>query len=183
MSTSVVPGESPQPSLHTERLVLRPFSYRDAPRVQELAGDARIAATTLNIPHPYRDGVAESWIATHISAFLAGRGVTYAITRQEVGVVGAIGLSVQERHKKAELGYWVGVDFWGRGYATEAAKAVIHFGAERFGLEKITAHHLLENPASGRVMQKLGMVQEGVLRGEVVKNDRRHDIVVYGLLI
>jgi RimJ/RimL family protein N-acetyltransferase len=127
--------------------------------------------------------MAEAWIATHISDFLAGRALHYAITRREIGVIGAIRLGVQARHRKGDLGYWVAVDYWGQGYATEAARAVIEFGAKHFELEKITAHHLIENPASGRVMQKLGMVEEGVLHGEIVKDDRRHDIVVYGLLL
>ena len=161
MAVSIEPGDLPQPALRTERLVLRPFVYRDAPRVQALAGDARVAATTLNIPHPYGDGVAETWIASHISDYLAGRSMTCAIARPELGVVGAIGLSVRARHRKADMGYWIGVEYWGRGYATEAAGAIIEFAASHFQLEKITAHHMIENPASGRVMEKLGMVKEG----------------------
>lgn len=183
MAAAIDPPDLPQPSITTERLLLRPFVYSDAPRVQALAGDARIAATTLNIPHPYPDGMAETWIASHIADFLAGRAVTYAITEQELGVVGAVSLTVGARHRTAELGYWVGVDSWGRGYATEASRAVIEFGAQHFRLEKIKAHHVVGNPASGRVMQKLGMVEEGVLRGEILLGERRIDIVVYGLLL
>ncbi len=183
MPTQANSNESPQPSLHTERLVLRPFRYSDALRVQLLAGDARVAATGLNIPHPYPDGVAEAWIATHLSDFLAGKRVTYAITLPEVGVIGDATLRVTARHRTGELGYWVGFDYWGRGYATEAARAVMEFGAERFALEKIKARHMIENPASGRVLEKLGLVKEGVLLGDVVKGDRRLDIVMYGLLL
>ena len=183
MAAAIDPSDLPQPSVPTERLLLRPFLYSDAPRVQALAGDARIAATTLNIPHPYPDGAAEAWIASHIADFLAGRGATFAITERELGVVGAVSLSVRARHRTAELGYWIGVDYWGRGYATEASRAMIEFGARHFRLEKIKAHHVVENPASGRVMQKLGMVEEGVLHGEVLVGERRPDIVVYGLLL
>ena len=68
----------PQPTLETERLILRPFRLDDAKRVQLLAGRREIASTTLNVPHPYEDGMAEQWISTHESVFQAGRGVPFS---------------------------------------------------------------------------------------------------------
>ena len=172
------------PDLRTERLLLRPFRLADAPRVRELAGDRRIAATTLNIPHPYEAGMAEQWIQGHPEAFEKGRGVTFAVVLQgERLLIGAIGLSLSpEQHRRAELGYWIGVPFWGQGYCTEAARAVVRYAFDDLGLHKITARHLATNPASGRVMQKLGMRLEGELVDETFKDGAFHTLVVYGLI-
>ncbi len=118
-----------RPTLRTERLILRPFEPADAPAVQRLAGDARIADTTLSIPHPYLDGMAEQWIGTHQERFDKGELVNFAITLRDSGeLIGAIGLEVRRSQNRAELGYWIGVPFWNRGYCTEAARAVLAHG-------------------------------------------------------
>lgn len=85
-------------------------------------------------------------------------------------------------HRQAKLGYWLGVPYWNRGYMTEAVQALVGYGFTELGLNKITASHFARNPASGRVMQKLGMTQEGLLRQDVRKNDDFEDLVLYGLL-
>ena len=90
--------------------------------------------------------------------------------------------AAQPGHRRAELGYWIAVDCWNRGYATEASRRIIDFGFESLGLHRIEAHHFLRNPASGRVMQKMGMQQEGVVRDHVVKWDRYESLVVYSIL-
>lgn len=174
---------SERPTLRTARLVLRPFDLRDAPRVQHLAGDPLVAATTLNIPHPYGDGVAETWIGGHQERFEQGQEIVFAITRREDGVViGAIGLIPNLRHDRAELGYWIGVPYWGKGYCTEAAYAVVAYGFNQVGLNRMVARHFANNPASGRVMQKLGMQREGVQRQHDKKDGGYLDVVLYGLL-
>jgi RimJ/RimL family protein N-acetyltransferase len=171
------------PSLQTERLVLRPFSLKDAPDVQRLAGDPAIADTTLNIPHPYEDGVAEAWISTHQPEFDEGKGVTFAITLRETGeLVGAIGLRLENRFNRAEMGYWIGKPYWGFGYCTEAAKAVIAYGFDDMELNKILAYYLIRNPASGRVMEKAGMSYEGHLRQHALKNGVYEDLKLYAIL-
>jgi hypothetical protein len=110
-----------QPTLETPRVLLRPFTLSDAAVVQQLAGDYAIADTTLNIPHPYSDGVAEEWIAGQHADFEAGTRVTYAITLRELGeLIGAIGLGIEHRFDRAEMGYWIGKPYWGHGYCTEA---------------------------------------------------------------
>lgn len=171
------------PTLTTERLILRPFDLADAPAVQRLAGDPAIADTTLNIPHPYEDGVAETWIASHQEAFSAGQSVTLAITRRGDGaLLGAIGLRTNQRFDRAEMGYWVGKPYWNQGYASEAARALIGYGFGQLGLNRIYAHHLVRNPASGRVMEKAGMAYEGTLRQHVKKNDVYEDLRLYAVL-
>ena len=80
------------------------------------------------------------------------------------------------------MGYWVGVPFWGQGICTEAARALLGFGFGDLNLNKIHAHHFTRNPASGRVLQKLGMKYEGQLRQHVLKSDRFEDLFSYGIL-
>lgn len=171
-----------QPSLVTPRLRLRPFAAEDASAVQRLAGAFEVADTTLNIPHPYLDGMAEEWIGTHAGAWAKRETATYAVTTDADGLVGAIGLRLEPAHRRAELGYWIGVPFWGRGYATEAARAIIRFGFESLALDRIYAVHLARNPASGRVMARAGMTPEGVSRRHMIKNGRAEDLVRYAIL-
>jgi len=170
-----------QPVLTTARLVLRPFAMSDAADVQRLAGDPGVAATTLNIPHPYEDGTAEKWIATHAGRFEQGLEVVYAITL-DGALVGAVGLVLERVHRRAEMGYWIGVPYWNRGIATEAGAALRDYGFETLELNKIVARHVPRNPSSGRVMQKLGMSLEGHQREHVMKRGRFEDLLEYAIL-
>jgi [ribosomal protein S5]-alanine N-acetyltransferase len=178
------------PRLMTKHLLLRPFAMADCPAVAELCGDGAIARTTLVIPHPYQLSDAEKWIITHPQAFADGRQANWAITVRaddEPGpgsgaLVGAIGLFIKREHLSAELGYWIGKPYWGRGYATEAARAVVRFGFESLGLNRIHAHHFAENPASGRVLEKIGMQREGLARQVVIKDGVPRDCPLYSIL-
>ena len=172
------------PRLRTERLILRPLTVADAKRVQLLAGAREIASTTLSIPYPYEDGVAEKWIASHQENFEQNKGLDLAITLPATGaVIGAIGFgSINTDHQRAELGYWIGQEWWNKGYCTEAARQIIRFGFEQLRLNRIVAHHFARNPASGRVMQKIGMTHEGTLRQHVKKWDKFEDLLCYGIL-
>jgi RimJ/RimL family protein N-acetyltransferase len=171
------------PTTPTERLLLRPFEEADAPAVQRLAGDRAIADTTLNIPHPYEPGMAEQWIATHQPGFESGTLCNFAIALRQTGeLVGAIGLVVTVRFDRAELGYWIGRPYWNRGYCTEAAWAVLDFGFEALGLNRIHAIHFSRNPASGRVMEKIGMTHEGRSRQHGKRWGVYEDLELYGIL-
>lgn len=171
------------PTLETPRLVLRPFELEDAPEVKRLAGDRAIADTTLNIPHPYEEGMAEEWISRHSEAFAQDNGVTFAITRRADGsLMGAIGLMGLVKGHQAELGYWIGKPYWRQGFCSEAGQAVLEYGFRHWNLIRIHACHLSRNPASGRVMQKLGMAHEGCRRCHVRKWDQFEDLELYGIL-
>lgn len=124
--------------------------------------------------------MAEAWISGHRPGWDRGELATFAITQAEAGLVGAIGLRIEPAHERAELGYWIGVPFWRRGYATEAAAAVIEFGFRELGLHRIYATHLTRNPASRRVMQKLGMEFEGCRRQHLLKWGQHEDIAIMG---
>jgi RimJ/RimL family protein N-acetyltransferase len=185
------------PILYTPRLTLRPFTLADAGRVRELAGDARIAATTANIPHPYPAGLAEIWIQSHAPLAQDSRQFTFAVTlagtrtpEREMDLldtghlIGAVSLILSSDLAigRAELGYWIGVPYWHRGFATEAAYAVVTFGFQRLGLRRIFARHVTHNYASGRVLQKLGMTHEGTLAEQFAKNNEVFDLESYAIL-
>lgn len=176
------------PEIVTERLVLRACRLEDAARVALLAGAPEVARTTLLIPHPYSLEQARGWLATHRRALERGEAVTYAITaREDVAgaerdeVIGMIGLRADQRHSRAELGYWMGVPFWGKGYASEAAAALVRHGLETLGLRRIFAYHFGGNEASGRVLRKAGLKPEGVQVGHILKNGVPQDDVMYGV--
>lgn len=169
-----------RPVLRTERLTLRPFTLDDAPAVQELASAYEIALNTLSIPHPYPEGAAVEWIAKHEEDFAEERIIHFAVDNGE-RVVGTVGL-ILKGDAIAELGYWIGVPFWSRGYTTEAAEAVLRWGFEEKKLRRIYAAYVTRNPASGRVMEKLGMKYEGTLRQHLVKWGEYCDLTFYGML-
>ena len=172
-----------RPTLTTERLVLRPFVVEDAAEVTRLVSDRRIADTTLNIPHPYDEGMAEAWIGTHAEVAERDEGLTLAVTDKATdALIGAVGLSIARAHRRGELGYWVAVGQWGRGYATEASRAMLEHAFGPLDLSRVVAHCLTRNAGSWRVMEKLGMQREGRLRAHVVKWDVAEDIWIYGML-
>lgn len=169
------------PTLETSRLYLRPFEIWDALEVQRLAGDFRIADTTLRIPHPYEDGMAEAWIAQQSDTSLQSAEIVFAIVRkQDAALLGAIGLA-GIGGGKAELGYWIGVPYWNQGYCSEAGIAILDFAFSELGLKRIIANHFRRNPASGRVLQKLGMKPDPSAPTEVEKQGRLEELVAYAI--
>jgi len=172
-----------RPTLTTARLVLRPLTLADAPEVHRLAGAREVASTTLNIPHPYEPGMAEQWISTHQERYESGAFVNFALVRRaDNTLMGCMSLRIDEHHAHAEMGYWLGVPFWSQGYCTEAARAVVQYGFEVLRLHRIYASHMTHNPASGRVMQKIGMTYEGCQRQHVQKWGVFEDLATYGIL-
>jgi ribosomal-protein-alanine N-acetyltransferase len=171
------------PLLKTQRLVLRAFDMQDAPAVAAYCSDWELASTTANIPHPYDVSLAQVWIAGHRAALERDDAITFAITLAESGkLVGAVGLHFNKQFRLAEVGYWIGVPHWGRGIATEAAGEMIRFAFEDQGLNRVQARHMTRNPASGRVMEKVGMRFEGILRQSIFRWDRFEDVAMYSIL-
>ena len=171
------------PPLLTERLLLRSFTLEDAADVQRLAGDRDVASTLTNMPHPYEDGMAEEWIQFCSDEFENDEALNFAITRRtDKHLIGCIGLRCDQDNENAELGYWIGKPYWNCGYATEAAKAVVAYSFEVLKLNRIHAKHYKRNPASGRVLEKIGMQYEGCFRQHIKKWDNFADIIAYGML-
>ncbi len=172
-----------RPTLATERLLLRAFTVADLDDVTAIVSDREIAANTMSIPHPYERSMAERWLVTQEDAYARGESLTFAVTERDGGaLVGCVGLRLVPEHRRAELGYWVARDRWGRGIGSEAAAAVVRHAFEQVGLHRIYAHHLTRNPASGRIMQKIGMRHEGTLRGHVLKWGVHEDLELYAIL-
>jgi RimJ/RimL family protein N-acetyltransferase len=144
------------PVLETERLVLRAPRLEDVKAVAMLANDRRIAENTARIPHPYRLADADDFIAT---ANL-GTETVFLIALRSGAVIGACGFTQVDRHPP-EIGYWLGVKHWGKGYATEAVRAMIDHIFTDLGDEAINAAARVTNPASRRVLEKCGFQWSG----------------------
>jgi RimJ/RimL family protein N-acetyltransferase len=174
------------PELKTERLYLRSFHTEDRDRVLELAGQKEIAAMTLSIPHPLKPKEVEEWLKDRKNHFEKDVGVVWAICEKEEGragtLVGAMGLRKDERNNSGEIGFWIGKPYWGRGYATEAGRKVIGYAFSEMELNRVEAKHFVENRASNRVLEKLGMQYEGLHRQAIQKWDRYLDVKRYAIL-
>jgi RimJ/RimL family protein N-acetyltransferase len=173
-----------KPVLRTKRLILRRFAMSDAKDVQRLAGHRLIYATTANIPHPYPDGAAEEWISQHEELIRKAQSFPFAITLKDSGaLIGCIALfGVLATHKKAEIGYWIGVDYWGQGYCSEAAQAIAKFGFSVLKLNKIVGRFKVGNTASGRILKKIGMKKVGVFKQDFFRDGRFQDTAFYEVL-
>ena len=145
------------PVLETERLVLRAPQLGDVKAVAMLANDRRIAENTARIPHPYRTADAEDFIAT---ANNHGNETVFLITLRNGTPIGACSYTQIDRHPP-EIGYWLGVKHWGKGYATEAVRAMIDHIFTDLGDEAINAAARVTNPASRRVLEKCGFQWSG----------------------
>ncbi len=93
-------------------------------------------------------------------------------------MIGCCGLTIVPKYRRATLGYWIGRDYWGNGFCTEAATEVVAFGFTELGLHRIAAMHLCINPASGAVMRNPGMKREAILRNYVLKNNKFEDMAL-----
>jgi len=168
-------------TLKTDRLILRSFTMDDANRVQELAGNKEVAKTTLGIPHPYSIEAAEQWIKQHPNMIKNSTFPFAIVLKSENILIGTMTIRVNNTHKKAELAYWVGREYWGYGYATEAAKEIVRYGFEVLNLNRIWAKAMSKNPASSKVMMKVGMKKEGLLKQDTIKSGVFVDSEIYGL--
>jgi RimJ/RimL family protein N-acetyltransferase len=160
-------------SIKTERLVLRTPLASDAARIALLAGDYAVASMTGTIPHPYDEDMAADWIKS-----LAGgeEGVAFAVERTGA-VIGCVGYRAMD-DVHAEIGYWIGKSYWGLGYATEATQALIRHVFAEEGFDYLTVGHFRENPASARVIAKLGFEAAGeTLRDCAARGGQAHCVV------
>jgi RimJ/RimL family protein N-acetyltransferase len=154
----------------------------DAGRIEELAGDARVALMTATMPHPYPPGAAEEFIRRASADVRSGKSLLWAIVpRDEAGLVGTIAFRIDQANRIGEIGYWIGVPYWGNGYASEAARPAVDHAFETLDLVEIEGYHLATNPASGRVMQKAGMRPAGTIRKAVGRWDENTELAVYRL--
>ncbi|MBX9591828.1 MAG: GNAT family N-acetyltransferase [Hyphomonadaceae bacterium] len=153
-------------TLATERLLLRPFRRSDAAEFTRLAGDWAVAAMTSDIPYPLTQSQAIGWLKP-------GRGEVRFAIELEGRLIGGAGY-YRRRSGAAELGFWLGRPWWGRGYATEATRAIVHYGFRARRLPGFTSSHFVDNWASAGVLRKLGF--EPIGRGLIISVARGHDV-------
>jgi RimJ/RimL family protein N-acetyltransferase len=141
---------------------LDPIALAHAPAVQALAAH-RLIADTSNVPHPYPSDGAVSWIRYTIAQREQGHELNFAMLEDDsntlVGVCGV--LNIEGRPRRGELGYWVGVPYWGRGYASAAARDLVRVVFVEHGLDELYSSCLVRNPASRRVLEKTGFRHVG----------------------
>jgi len=168
-----------RPTLETARLKLRPYSEADIAELLPLIGTREVAATTLRIAHPYTEQDARAFFALAQDPEKLWLAITLRADGRQIG---GIGMRLERQHQHGELGYWLGLPYWGQGYATEAAREMLRYGFEELGLHRIFASHFKHNPASGTILKKLGMRYEGCQREHLRKWDQFVDSELYGIL-
>ncbi len=149
--------------VRTNRLFLRPGWAEDAPALVEAINDMAIARMLARVPHPYGLEDARSFLAASQAGDLPSL-LVFRRTAGQARLVGGAALTRADdgNGEQVRLGYWIARPYWGLGYATEAARSVLAMGFDSLRLTEVTACHHLDNPASGRVLEKLGFVTTGV---------------------
>ncbi|MGB5093461.1 MAG: GNAT family N-acetyltransferase [Parvibaculum sp.] len=146
-------------TLRTQRLILRSFAQGDAAQITAYGGDWDVARMLGRMPYPYPEARAHEWIARHERMRAEDREYPFAVTR-DGELIGAAG-TMRHESGDIEIGYWIGKPWWNKGYATEAARAVIGFAFGHYARERLLAGHFAENHASGSVLTKLGFRYTG----------------------
>jgi RimJ/RimL family protein N-acetyltransferase len=150
-------GMTDSEELSTPRLILRRPVESDAAATIAIVGDFEVARRLGRVPHPYHRSDFDQFLE-HV---VPNEPTWAIILRQTNELIGMTGLAPQRKQSSAELGYYLGHPFWGAGFATEAGQAVVRFGFERLGCTKLASRCHADNPASGKVLAKLGFKTVG----------------------
>jgi [ribosomal protein S5]-alanine N-acetyltransferase len=169
--------------LQTPRLILRPWKLEDVTAFAALSNDPEIADHTLSFVYPQPEGWAQTRVERMIASLQERKHFSFAVVLKSTSeVIADCSISFDERHRRGEMGYWCGAAYRGHGFMTEAARAVMQFGFEQLGLHRVQASHFPRNPASARILEKIGMRREGLLREYVQKNGQAEDVIYYAAL-
>jgi len=177
--------------LQTERLILNSLSYQDIPKIIEYLQNPKISENVINIPFPYFEKDAIFWINLANQGRQNGEAYNFAIRlknknneikdEQNLIFIGAIGITITQKHNRAELGYWIAEPFWNTGFVSEAVGKILEFSFEILELNKINSTHFIHNPASGKVMIKNKMIKEAEIKEYFKKGSEYLDVIQYGL--
>lgn len=163
--------------IKTNRLNIRPYEQGDEEAIYGVINSQGIFETTLNIPYPYPREQLKIWLHFIMKNSLYKRGYEYGIFKKDHTYIGNVGIvNIDWVNHHAEITYFIGEEYWGQGYATEAVRAMIRFAFQELGLERIQGRCMVINPASLRVMQKCGLKYEGKARHEVIKSGNYMDV-------
>jgi len=171
------------PVIRTKRLTLRAARMSDAEDLYEYSRDPAVARLVLWDAHTSIHQT-RTYIRYLLRQYKSGQPSSFVITMSDTGkAIGTIGFMwIQQDHRSAEVGYSLSRDYWNRGIMTEALRAIIDMGFTKLNLNRIEAMHEVDNPASGKVMQKAGMHYEGRLRQRVYNKGRFADVDLYAIL-
>lgn len=158
---------------------LRPFRKGDEPSLAANINSRKIERYTQHIPYPYKPEFARQWVKYNIAndrkKERTEQNFVIAVDAQVAGSVGLSGI----RGHKAELGYWLGEKYWGRGIVTAAVRMLTKYAFGELGLRRIYAHVVPANKASARVLEKAGFKLEGLLRKQAMKRGRTVDLLLF----
>lgn len=171
-------------SLESSRILLRKLRLSDADDLYHQIRHKDMARWMSHIPHPYPRPLASTFIRKSQRLWKAKKSFTFAVLLKKTGrLIGIVSLNrVDFDHQCAELGYWLGRQYWGQGLTTEAVGLLLPFAFRDLKLFRIYACTFGPNLASQKVLQKCGFQQEGTLRQAVIRNKKRHDFLNFGLL-
>jgi len=186
-ANAVPPAGSPMAHLplETERLVLRAYARDDAADVARLLNDTEMARFLMVIPHPFVEFDARTLVKAAWRRLTGGRGFDLLITVKDGGdrPVGSVGVGLHDEGSRGELGFWIGRDYWGRGYASEAARRMIDFATETLGVTHITGTAAADNDASLAVLARLGFVESGRGEKRVPSTGEMREVIFFELVV
>lgn len=170
-------------ALETSRLLLRPFTPADAPDLHRLLSDPAVSGTLMDVDGPLTPADAEQMIARWQAAAARGEALIYAVLRRaSATLVGYIDIQLTPEHQRGEIAYWIGQPYWWQGYASEAARRVVHYGFMDLELNRVHARCLRRSEAAARVLAKAGLRYEGTHRQGAFKNGQFEDVAFYGVV-
>jgi RimJ/RimL family protein N-acetyltransferase len=169
--------------LETERLLLRAYARDDAAEITRLLNDTEMARFLMVIPHPFVEFDARQLVKAAWRRITGGRGFDLLITVKDGGnrPVGSVGVGLHDEGSRAELGFWIGRDYWGRGYASEAARRMIAFATETLGVARLTGTVAADNDASLAVLARLGFTETGRGEKRVPSTGEMRDVIFFEL--
>lgn len=177
MNNDIYKITDPRPQVHLRKLTLS-----DALSVYEHVKDKAIVRYTLGIPHPYTLQDARQFINYSIQAYKKKSAYIFGIElKEKKGVIGIVSLSkIDRKNKNCELGYWLGKKYWNRGIMSNAVKMILEFAFKKLKMHRICAGSFASNSASLRVLEKNGFVREGILCEKFLRNNKWHNLFIYG---
>lgn len=182
-ATTAAPPGSPmaQLPLETERLLLRPYSHEDTPAIVQMLNDPEMARFLMVTPYPFVEFDARTLVKAAWRRMTGGRGFDLLVTtKAQAGqVVGSVGIGLHDEGARAELGFWIGRDHWGRGYATEAARRMMEFSAEALKVSRFTGTVATDNAASLAVLAKLGFAEIGRDERKVPSTGEMREVILF----
>ncbi|MBI3334974.1 MAG: GNAT family N-acetyltransferase [Candidatus Portnoybacteria bacterium] len=166
------------------KLKIRKLKFSDAGDIYEHIREREISKWTIHIPYPYELKDAIKFIRKSLYKMRKKKGYNFAIALKETNrMIGGVGLNrIDGKNEHAELGYWIGKKYWGKGLMTEAVRLILEFGFGELKLHRIHANVFEENIASKRVLEKCGFTLEGMEREIEFRYDRWHNVLLYGIL-